>query len=242
MLSLQQALQPAVDEVLRLAKETPLRAGPYYNPPAPTGPAWQRSAAPARVGPYCTWDGHWISVHHWTGSEWRQALLSGSTLARCYPVPILWREMPERVRRGHETAIRIGRENMRKAAGYRWSPARRKILRHGAARGVDTVVSNWVKRYHPEIEVIAHPANWGRFNNSAGPLRNHEMLIRAGDSIVITGGREHITTALELRSFWSIFERIDRGLIAFPGGKGTADCVRQARENSVHVYFVSSVP
>lgn len=55
-------------------------------------------------------------------------------------------------------------------------------------------------------EVIRRPANWARHGGMAGPLRNAEML--------------------ELKP---------NLVIAFPGGKGTADMMRRARKAGVPV-------
>lgn len=82
------------------------------------------------------------------------------------------------------------------------------VLHHGAATGVDTYVATQVERLRPDIQVVPHRANWypaGRPSSagpdrSAGPIRNRQMLV------------------------------LGSALIAFPGGTGTANCCRQARE------------
>ena len=56
------------------------------------------------------------------------------------------------------------------------------------------------------IPVESVPANWKRFGKQAGPHRNAEMLTRKPDLV-----------------------------IAFPGGKGTADMVNKARKAGVEV-------
>lgn len=111
-----------------------------------------------------------------------------------------------------------------------------KILRHGTACGVDSDVSSWVIANHPEVRVIPHPADWRKHGREAGKIRNREMLAEAGESIVITGGRQHKTTDEEMAVFWAIFQRIPNGLIAFPGGNGTMDCTQQAYSMSIPVY------
>jgi hypothetical protein len=55
-------------------------------------------------------------------------------------------------------------------------------------------------------EVEAYPADWNRYGPAAGPLRNQQML----------------DTGIDL-------------VIAFPGGKGTADMVGRARRAGVRV-------
>jgi len=56
------------------------------------------------------------------------------------------------------------------------------------------------------LRILAMPADWDRHGRSAGPLRNQAMLAK-GPQLVV----------------------------AFPGGKGTADMVRRAREMNVDV-------
>jgi len=57
-----------------------------------------------------------------------------------------------------------------------------------------------------QIEIESVPANWKRFGKQAGPYRNAEMLRRKPDMV-----------------------------IAFPGGKGTADMVSKAQAAAVPV-------
>lgn len=56
------------------------------------------------------------------------------------------------------------------------------------------------------VPVEAHPADWKRHGRAAGPIRNQKML----------------DTEPEL-------------LVAFPGGKGTADMVRRAKQAGLEV-------
>lgn len=58
-------------------------------------------------------------------------------------------------------------------------------------------------------------ADWKTHGKAAGPIRNKAMLCHPGTK----------TPTVDL-------------LIAFPGGKGTADCVRQARELGIAVIEV----
>ena len=69
----------------------------------------------------------------------------------------------------------------------------------GGARGADSLAIQYAKARR--IPYREYPANWKKHGRKAGVLRNQEML----DS-----------------------ER-PRLVIAFPGGKGTADMVRRAR-------------
>ena len=56
----------------------------------------------------------------------------------------------------------------------------------------------------------AHPADWKRYGKGAGPIRNQEMLDSGIDLV-----------------------------IAFPGGRGTADMVRRARKAGIEVREVA---
>lgn len=76
---------------------------------------------------------------------------------------------------------------------------------HGGARGVDSFADRWAKANN--IPVVMFPADWKRYGNSAGPIRNETML-----SIM----KPHL-------------------VIAFPGGKGTKNMVRLARKAAVPV-------
>lgn len=56
------------------------------------------------------------------------------------------------------------------------------------------------------IELIACPADWKRYGRRAGPLRNRQMLDLSPDL-----------------------------LVAFPGGRGTADMIAAAKERGVPI-------
>lgn len=78
---------------------------------------------------------------------------------------------------------------------------------HGDQTGADTIAKEWA------VETgILHqpfPANWALYGNlAAGPIRNRQMILHGKPDLVI----------------------------AFPGGKGTADMVRQAMRAAIPVY------
>ena len=73
------------------------------------------------------------------------------------------------------------------------------VLVHGDAAGLDTVAGFVAKQYG--FEVKPEPADWDKYKKSAGPVRNKKMLDDYPIDIVI----------------------------AFPGGSGTANMVKQAR-------------
>lgn len=75
----------------------------------------------------------------------------------------------------------------------------------GGAEGADYLAGQWA--YHARHTVINYYADWKKHGKSAGPIRNTEMLDTEKPDIVI----------------------------AFPGGSGTADCVRQAKQRNIPV-------
>ena len=83
------------------------------------------------------------------------------------------------------------------------------VLIHGAARGADEGAARWAKS--EGIASRAYPANWRKHGKAAGPIRNQQML---------DDGRPDF-------------------VVAFPGGRGTADMVRRAHAAGVPVYEVS---
>jgi hypothetical protein len=74
---------------------------------------------------------------------------------------------------------------------------------HGGASGADSLAGKWAGENGIPVEVF--PAQWKKYGNSAGPIRNHQMLEEGLPDIVI----------------------------AFPGGKGTAHMVGIARAADV---------
>lgn len=75
----------------------------------------------------------------------------------------------------------------------------------GGATGVDRIAQEWGIRKGWTIETYA--ANWVKHGKAGGPIRNKQMLDEGKPDLVI----------------------------AFPGGKGTANMVKQAREAGVKV-------
>ena len=80
------------------------------------------------------------------------------------------------------------------------------VLIHGAAAGADTHAGAWAKRRG--VEVKPYPADWKTHPRTAGSIRNRLML---------TDGRPEL-------------------VVAFPGGKGTANMVALARGAGVQVW------
>lgn len=77
----------------------------------------------------------------------------------------------------------------------------------GGALGADTLCVAVAKELGFSIET--HPADWGKYGNAAGPIRNQEMVDLGADMC-----------------------------IAFPGGRGTEDCLRKAEQKGINVLRV----
>lgn len=82
------------------------------------------------------------------------------------------------------------------------------LLLHGGADGADSIAGSWAL-YHarPPVRVRVFDAEWAKYGTKAGPIRNRRML---------EDGEPEL-------------------LVAFPGGFGTTDCVRQARQMGIPV-------
>lgn len=83
---------------------------------------------------------------------------------------------------------------------------------HGAARGADTLADGWGNKM--AVPVTRIPADWDAHGRAAGPLRNQKILDEYPVDLVI----------------------------AFPGGRGTADMVRRARTAGIDVAEITLPP
>lgn len=81
---------------------------------------------------------------------------------------------------------------------------------HGGATGADALARKWA--LSSGVVQVEYPAQWGRHGKAAGPIRNQTMLDTEKPDVVV----------------------------AFPGGRGTADMVRRARAAGVLVIQVIS--
>lgn len=81
---------------------------------------------------------------------------------------------------------------------------------HGGCRGTDAFCE-CVARCEFGADTEKHSADWDRYGRAAGPIRNREMLESGIDM-----------------------------LIAFPGGRGTANCVKTAKELGILVWQVKN--
>lgn len=76
----------------------------------------------------------------------------------------------------------------------------------GGARGIDTFARRWAFD-DAGVDFHEFPADWEKYGKSASPIRNIKMLDEGKPDLVI----------------------------AFPGGSGTAHCVREAKKRGIEV-------
>lgn len=79
---------------------------------------------------------------------------------------------------------------------------------HGQARGADRLAAAWA--FFEGCPMIVMPANWEYYGKAAGHIRNSWMLKYALPDLVV----------------------------AFPGGRGTENMIRQARCANIDVFEV----
>jgi hypothetical protein len=79
------------------------------------------------------------------------------------------------------------------------------VVIQGAAKGADALAFEWCRVRHVECWNI--PADWKTHGKAAGPIRNRRMIEEYRANLVV----------------------------AFPGGTGTADMIRQAEAASIKV-------
>jgi hypothetical protein len=89
----------------------------------------------------------------------------------------------------------------------------------GHARGADKLGEIWAKSR--DLSLALFPANWKRYGKSAGFKRNIEML----DLISVAPEDEYRDDHYSY-------------VVAFPGGKGTAHTVHNAKKRGIHVMEV----
>lgn len=81
-------------------------------------------------------------------------------------------------------------------------------LIHGGASGADNCAARWAMSRNVQMERFE--ADWQRYGNAAGPIRNRKMLDQGKPDLVI----------------------------AFPGGKGTRNMIAQAEGANVPVAII----
>lgn len=62
-----------------------------------------------------------------------------------------------------------------------WAGQQPLTIVHGHARGADMLADFLVKSIIPDATIERHPANWGYYGKSAGPIRNAEMVRLGAD-------------------------------------------------------------
>lgn len=86
-------------------------------------------------------------------------------------------------------------------------------LLHGAAKGADACANAWAMAKRvvgASVGIHRYHAEWRKHGKAAGPLRNQRMIQDDKPDLVV----------------------------AFPGGSGTADCVRRARAAGIEVLVI----
>jgi YspA, cpYpsA-related SLOG family len=78
----------------------------------------------------------------------------------------------------------------------------------GHARGADALGERWARA--EGLQLLVFPADWQTYGRSAGPIRNKQMLVEGKPELVV----------------------------AFAGGSGTANMIKQARAAGVTVVEV----
>ena len=86
----------------------------------------------------------------------------------------------------------------------------RLTIIQGGAAGADHLARKWCERQN-SVHMINEPADWKAHGRAAGPIRNQRML---------DDHKPHL-------------------VLAFPGGRGTADMVRRAEAAGVLVMTIA---
>jgi hypothetical protein len=89
------------------------------------------------------------------------------------------------------------------------------IIHGDCPTGADAMVAKWMlgiqgTHWDTPIVIRKYPADWDLHGKAAGPLRNQQMVDQKPDLCV-----------------------------AFPGGRGTADCVRRAQAAGIEILEVT---
>ncbi len=80
------------------------------------------------------------------------------------------------------------------------------VIIQGGAPGADEIARIWADEHGVIVETFA--ADWDRYGKAAGPIRSGEMLTKGNPD----------------------------GVVAFPGGRGTANCIKQAEALGLTVW------
>jgi hypothetical protein len=85
------------------------------------------------------------------------------------------------------------------------------VIIEGGARGADQMAREWGWRHG--IPVLTFVADWETYGRAAGPIRNQRMIDQGEPDVVI----------------------------AFPGGRGTADMIERALRAGIKVHTVLEI-
>jgi len=86
------------------------------------------------------------------------------------------------------------------------------VVIHGDAAGADRIAGAIAEEH--KLDVWKFPAQWARYGKSAGPRRNHQMLVE--------GRPTHV--------------------LAFPGGPGTENMIKQAKKAGLLIRRITAEP
>lgn len=87
-----------------------------------------------------------------------------------------------------------------------------KLVIHGGAQGADKLAGRWA--YTNKVSVRMFNANWRRYGKLAGFLRNRRMLEEGKPDVIL----------------------------AFPGGRGTANMIKLGEEAGLTVFTMQASP
>jgi hypothetical protein len=90
-----------------------------------------------------------------------------------------------------------------------WLPPKDTVIISGGAKGADSLAIDWAVIHWCKFE--EYKANWENDGKGAGPVRNQRMLDEGKPDKVL----------------------------AFPGGKGTADMIRRAKRAGIPVIEIA---
>ena len=82
------------------------------------------------------------------------------------------------------------------------------LIIHGGCSGADKLAAEWAWEY--EVTAVEFPAEWDKYGRAAGPIRNQSMIDAGKPDVVV----------------------------AFAGGRGTADMIRRATKAGVRIIEV----
>ena len=102
------------------------------------------------------------------------------------------------------------------------------LLIHGNAKGADAAIAG--AAYQLGWPCIGISADWLKHGKAAGPIRNGQLLQLAIEKAEILQIEALAKAKAQFPLSWASHSLAQITVIAFPGGKGTADLVRQAQK------------